>query len=53
MIKTTLVLPKDFWKEVKIRAVEEELGIARFIMKALEEYLRAKPKPAARKGAEK
>ncbi len=53
MVKTTLVLPKDLWKEVKIRAVEEELDLNRLTIKALEAYLKVKPKPAARKEAEK
>lgn len=47
MIRTTLLLPEDLWRQAKMRAIDE--GDLRTVMiRALEEYL-AKP-AKARKG---
>ncbi|HSD50468.1 MAG TPA: hypothetical protein VLG48_03595 [Candidatus Methylomirabilis sp.] len=46
MIRTTLELPEQLWKQAKVRAIDE--GDLRTVMiRALEEYL---AKPARKKG---
>ncbi len=46
MIRTTLELPEELWRQAKVRAIDE--GDLRTVMiRALEEYL---TKPARKKG---
>jgi hypothetical protein len=37
--KTSLAFPVDVWEQAKIQAVMERLSLAKFITKALREYL--------------
>ena len=47
MIRTTLELPEELWRRIKMRAIDEG-GLKAVIVNSLEEYL-AKP-AKARKG---
>lgn len=49
MSKTTLRIPKDLHKQLKIRSVEEERDMQELATEALQQYL-AKPKRTARSG---
>jgi hypothetical protein len=42
VVKTTVVLPKELWRAVKIRAVEEDGNLNRVVIEALEAHLRVK-----------
>ena len=47
MIRTTLLLPEELWRQAKMRAIDE--GDLRTVMiRALEEYLARPPRPKAR-----
>jgi hypothetical protein len=43
-LKTTVVLPRDLWKRARIEAVEEETDLSTLIAKAIEAYLKSKPR---------
>jgi hypothetical protein len=43
-LKTTVVLPRDLWKRARIEAVEEETDLSTLIAKAIEAYLKGKPR---------
>ena len=47
-LKTTIVLPRDLWKRARIEAVEEETDLSALIAKAIEEYLKSKPRKERR-----
>jgi len=47
-IKTSFLLPRDLWKQARIRAAEEGISFGEIIRKALEGYLR-KPSKAKQK----
>ena len=44
MTKTTLRLPKELLKAVKVRAIGEERNLQDIVKDALEAYLKTKPK---------
>ncbi len=51
MIRTTLELPEDLWRQAKVRAIDE--GDLRTVMiRALEEYLAKPVKARPRKGGQ-
>jgi hypothetical protein len=43
-VKTTIDLPHSLWRSTKIRAVEEQLDLRGIVIRALEAYLKTKPK---------
>ncbi len=45
--KTSLNLPADLWKKVRIRALEEDRNAQEIVIEMLEEYLR-RPKKGGR-----
>jgi hypothetical protein len=47
-LKTTVVLPRDLWKRARIKAVEEETDLSTLIAKAIEAYLKSKPRKERR-----
>jgi predicted transcriptional regulator len=47
LVKTTIEVPEDLWKEVKILAIEEGTTLAKLIELALREFLKAKKRPVA------
>ncbi len=47
MSKTSLNLPADLWKKVRIRALEEDRSAQEVVVQMLEEYLR-RPKKGGR-----
>jgi predicted transcriptional regulator len=47
LVKTTIEVPEDLWKEVKILAIEEGVTLGRLIELALREFLKAKKRPVA------
>ncbi len=49
MVRTTLLLSEELWREAKIRAIDEG-GLRTVLTRALEEYLAKPSKLKARKG---
>ncbi len=47
--RTSLDLPVSLWKRVKVRAVEENMDFRALVIRALEQYLGARPKRAGGK----
>jgi len=43
-VKTTIDLPQAVWRAAKIRAMDEGTDLRTVVIKALEAYLKAKPK---------
>lgn len=43
-VKTTVDLPESLWRSAKMRAIEERSDLRHVIMRALEAYLRPKPR---------
>ena len=43
-VKTTIDLPQTLWRAAKIRAVDERADLRVIVIRALEAYLRTKPK---------
>jgi hypothetical protein len=48
-VRTTIDLPEDLWRKVKIEAVEERSDLRSIIIEAVEAHLRRR-KPAKREG---
>ncbi len=44
MIKTTLRLPENVWREARIRALDERKDFQTVVAEALEAHLKTKPK---------
>jgi hypothetical protein len=42
LVKTTIEVPEDLWKEAKILAIEEGVTLGRLIELALREFIKAK-----------
>jgi hypothetical protein len=49
--KTSLALPPDLWRRVRIRAVEEGRTASELVIEALTTYLTTKPKVGRKGGA--
>ena len=47
LVKTTIEVPEDLWKEAKILAIEEGVTLGRLIELALREFIKAKKRPVA------
>jgi hypothetical protein len=47
LVKTTIEVPEDLWKEAKILAIEEGVTLGRLIELALREFIKAKKGPVA------
>jgi hypothetical protein len=47
--KTSIELPRDLWRRVRVRAAEEEVSLKELLARALEAYLKTKL-PARRAG---
>lgn len=43
-LKTTIVLPRELWRAVKIKALDEGSDLNRIVISALEAHLRQKGK---------
>jgi predicted HicB family RNase H-like nuclease len=39
VIKTSFILPRDLWKNAKIRAAEQGISLGELVRKAIEDYL--------------
>ena len=49
-VKTTVELPGELWRAAKIRAMDERADLRTVLIRALEDYLRERPKQADRDG---
>jgi hypothetical protein len=48
MMKTSLSLPEDLWRAAKIRALDERADLQEVVARALEGYLKTKPRKEER-----
>ena len=48
MVRTTLELPEDLWRAIKLKAVEDRSDLRAITIAALEAYLGFTRKPASR-----
>lgn len=44
MVKTTIRLPRDLWREARIQALDEQTNFQAVLTKALKDYLQAQRK---------
>ena len=44
MVKTSLSLPEDLWRAAKIRAIDERAELQAVVARALDLYLKIKPR---------
>ena len=45
MIKTTLRLSSDIWRQARVRALDERISFQDLVEEALKHYLKSGPKP--------
>ncbi len=48
LVKTTIAIPRELWRRVRMRAAEDDADFRTVVMRALEAYLR--PAKAPREG---
>ena len=51
MVRTSLALPEDLWKETQHRAIETRSSLRQIVIDALEAHLKTSPKKGKGDGA--